>query len=320
MRLILGQPLDDAALVLPVRPGAELALGSDAAFDRLGALTAPRVEERRRYHLGFEPTVAATWTARPRAPRPAGAEGVDVLGSQALGPLRVVTLRSRSAAAMEAWLRDTASRCRTASPPARRATSTTAGTSSSAELRPEAAGTPLVELQPLAVRFPTRRPVYPLRLSRLAALGSSARVDLLAPWKAAVEGYGDVVEEAPGRPPGPGAALIYAGRAAGGTSARRCPRASSPASASRSTPARPTATRRSTAPTTSSPTARSGSSTTTCTSAARSCPSRRWSRSPRPRRCGWSGAGGSALQRPDPAESGAPRAYRSQRALSCAAR
>jgi hypothetical protein len=216
MRLSLGQPLDDAALVLPVRPGASVALGSDAAFDRLGARTAPRVEERKRYHLGFEDGGGDLDGATAGAPGAVGGRGVEVLDSKALGPLDVVTLRSRSTAALEAWLRD-----HDFPLPDGLAVGTLGYLDDGwdlvvARLRPEAAGTPVVELQPLAITFPTDRPVYPLRLSRLAAAGSSARVDLLAPWKAAVEGYGEVAQEAPGRPPAPGAALVYAGRVAAG--------------------------------------------------------------------------------------------------------
>jgi hypothetical protein len=64
-----------------------------------------------------------------------------------------------------------------------------------ARLRPAVAGAPLRSLQPLAIRFRVRRPVYPLRLSRMAESGSAARVDLFAPWKLAVEGYGPVLEQ-----------------------------------------------------------------------------------------------------------------------------
>ena len=193
-----------------------MALGSDAAFDRLGALTAPRVEERKRYHLGFEDGGGDVDGATAGAPGAGGGAGVEVLDSRALGPLDVVTLRSRSTAALEAWLRD-----HDFPLPDGLAAGTLGYLDDGwdlvvARLRPEAAGTPVVELQPLAITFPTERPVYPLRLSRLAAAGSSARVDLLAPWKAAVEGYGEVADEAPGRPPAPGAALVYAGRVAAG--------------------------------------------------------------------------------------------------------
>ena len=44
----------------------------------------------------------------------------------------------------------------------------------------------LSSLQPLAIRYPTDAPVYPLKLSRMAAAGSTARVDVFAPWKVGV--------------------------------------------------------------------------------------------------------------------------------------
>src|SRR3954469_8579180 len=39
MRLRFGVPLDSAALVLPVRPGASVALGDDTEFDRIDDMT-----------------------------------------------------------------------------------------------------------------------------------------------------------------------------------------------------------------------------------------------------------------------------------------
>ena len=214
MRLSLGVPLDEAALVLPVLPGARVALGPSAAFERVGALTAPRIEHRKRYHLGFgggDDLEGAT----AGAPGGGAPRGVEVLRSQALGPLRVVTLRSRSSAALAAWLRENDFQV-----PEGLAAGTQVYLDDGwdlvvARLRPDEAGVPLAELQPLAIRFRTPRPVYPLRLSRLAEAGSSARVDLLAPWKADVQGLGVVAEESPGRPPARGAALVYAGRMSG---------------------------------------------------------------------------------------------------------
>src|SRR3954451_15218655 len=107
MKLSLTVPLDHAALVLPVRPGASLALGDDAAFDRVDRLTQPRVEHRNRYHAGFSPGHDDELdTARAPAAAGGGGPAVPVVGAQDLGPLHVVTLRSRSSSALERWLRD----------------------------------------------------------------------------------------------------------------------------------------------------------------------------------------------------------------------
>lgn len=222
MRLSLGAPLDRAALVLPVPHGATVALGRDDAFERTSELTAPLIEERTRYHLGFSGGGGEDGSGGVGAPT-GGAPGVETVASQKLGPLRVVTLRSRSTRALEAWLREN----RFPLPDG-----LSSGTQSYLDegwdllvtkLRPAAAGTPLSSLQPLAIRFPAARPVYPLRLSRLAEAGSTARVDLFAPWKVDVGGYGPVVEEdevpASDRT-GTGVFLAFAGRvsraAAGG--------------------------------------------------------------------------------------------------------
>src|SRR3954468_7313694 len=74
MRLRFGVPLDTAALVLPVRPGARVALGDDSAFDRVDARTRRRVEHRNRYHVGFSPSDGADDELdTARAPTGAGA-------------------------------------------------------------------------------------------------------------------------------------------------------------------------------------------------------------------------------------------------------
>src|SRR4051794_35156607 len=204
MKLSLTVPLDHAALVLPVRPGASLALGDDAAFDRVDRLTAPRVEHRNRYHAGFSPGHDDELdTARAPAAAGGGGPAVTVVGAQDLGPLHVVTLRSRSSSALERWLRDNGFPL---------PSGLAGGTQSYlddgwdlvlAKLRAPAAGTPLRTLQPLEVSFPASAPVYPLRLSRMAPAGSTARVDLYAPWRASTGDY-------------PGVELLYAGHAGRG--------------------------------------------------------------------------------------------------------
>src|SRR3954449_2067674 len=198
MRLRFGVPLDHAALVLPVRPGAKVALGQDAEFDRVDQLTQPRIEHRNRYHLGFSGGNGSTDEgATARAPTAAGG-GVQVVGAQDLGPLHVVTLRSHSTGELERWLRQNGFPL-----PSGLADGTQSYLDAGwdlvvAKLRAAAAGTPLSELQPLAISFPAGTPVYPLRLSRMAAAGSTARVDLFAPWKESVGDY-------------PGVEQLYAG-------------------------------------------------------------------------------------------------------------
>ena len=194
MRLRLGVPLERAALVLPVRPGATVDLGDDKEFSRVAALTAPRVERRSRFHLGFGGGGGGGDTAGA----PGAGGGVDMLGGRDLGPLRVVTLRSGSASALEDWLR--AHRFPLPDGLAE-------GTQSYlddgwdvvvARLRAAADGETLATLQPLEIRFPAQQVVYPLRLSRMAAGGSTARVDVFAPMPLASDGE-----------------LLFAGRAEG---------------------------------------------------------------------------------------------------------
>src|SRR3954447_11260247 len=96
MRLRFGVPLDTAALVLPVRPGATVALGDDAEVARIDRLTRPRAEHRHRGRLGFSPSGAGSGCDAARAPSGPGGGGprVTVGDTQDLGPLHVVTLRS----------------------------------------------------------------------------------------------------------------------------------------------------------------------------------------------------------------------------------
>lgn len=220
MRLSLGVPLDRAALVLPVRPGATAALGDDGAFERVRELTAPRVETRKRYRL-FGDLGAGGSDDGATAPGALGAGAVEVVRSQDLGPLRVVTLRSRSARALETWLRANRFPLPGGLTGATQAYLDTGWDLLVARLRPATAGTPLRELQPLAIRFPATAPVYPLRLSRLSAAGSAARVDLFAAHRLDVRGYGRVAEARPGRAsPGAGVSLLFAGRVAPGAGGR----------------------------------------------------------------------------------------------------
>jgi hypothetical protein len=197
-----------------VAPGATVALGDQSAFDAVTELTAPRVQTVRRFHLAFAPPPVDTDSATAGAPAGGGAPRVEVLDSQQLGPLDVVTLRSRSAAAMQAWLKANGF-------PLPRGVGTATQSYLDdgwdivvARITPAAAGTPLQALQPLEIRFPAKRPLYPLRMSRLADGGARARVDLFAPWQASVGGYGPVTKETPGAvQPSRGVSLVFAGDA-----------------------------------------------------------------------------------------------------------
>ncbi len=220
MRLSLGVPLDRAALVLPVRPGATAALGEDAAFDRVRHLTAPRVETRKRYRLFGDLGAGGANENGATATSAAGGNGVDVVRAQNLGPLRVVILRTRSTRALEAWLRANRFPVPHDLPPATQPYLDGGWHLLVARLRAAAHGAALRELQPLAIRFPTRQPVYPLRLSRLSAAGSSARIDLFAAHRLNVTGYGPTVDASPDRPETDDpVSLLFAGRVTPGAGA-----------------------------------------------------------------------------------------------------
>ncbi|MFF8727606.1 DUF2330 domain-containing protein [Streptomyces sp. NPDC015171] len=219
MRLTVAGDAEHAAWIMPVPHRAAVRLGDPALFDQLAGATAP--VHRTRYHFwpqeGEWPFDGHDTAAG--APLPgSGTTGVGVVGRQRLGPFDVARLTATDPAALQDWLHDHGfslpSRLRTALEPyVDRHWEYVA-----VRLAPDTRDTPLHgALDPLHLTFAAGRPVYPMRLSRLAATPQSLGLYVLAAHR--METSGTIGGPRPevafaGRLDAPGGAL---GKLAAGT-------------------------------------------------------------------------------------------------------
>ncbi|MFF5184839.1 DUF2330 domain-containing protein [Streptomyces sp. NPDC000345] len=182
MSLRVGGDAERAAWIMPVPHRATVGLGDGELFDQLAAATAP--VQRARTHFwpqdGDWPLTTGTGAQGPPPPPPAGAE-VDVVGRERLGPFDVARLTATDPAALDDWLTENdfvfPPRLETALQPyVERRWEYVA-----VKLAPRTAGTALNgELDPLRLTFAADAPVYPMRLSRLAATPQSLGLYVLA--------------------------------------------------------------------------------------------------------------------------------------------
>ncbi|MEU1402343.1 DUF2330 domain-containing protein [Streptomyces sp. NPDC005728] len=180
MRLTVGGDADRAAWIMPVPHRATVRLGDPALFDQLATAIAP--VHRTRYH--FWPR-NGDWPFDDQddaaAAAPPAAGGVDVVDRQRLGPFDVARLTATDPAALDTWLHDNGftfpARLRTALQPyVDRRWEYVA-----VRLAPRSSHTPLHgALDPLHLTFASDRPVYPMRLSRLARTPQSLGLYVLA--------------------------------------------------------------------------------------------------------------------------------------------
>ncbi|MEV0171198.1 DUF2330 domain-containing protein [Streptomyces sp. NPDC050803] len=182
MRLRVDGDAERAAWILPVPNRATVRLGDPALFDELDSVTAP--VHRVRHHFwpqdGDWPLVTGRdYAGRPRGPRPG--RPVGVVGRQRLGPFDVARLTATDPAALDGWL-DTNG----FTPPPRLADALEPYVDRRWEyvavrLAPETAGARLGgDLDPLHIGFAAEEPVYPMRLSGLAATPQSLGLYVLA--------------------------------------------------------------------------------------------------------------------------------------------
>ncbi|WP_460065064.1 DUF2330 domain-containing protein [Streptomyces sp. YKOK-I1] len=182
MSLRVGGDAERAAWIMPVPHRATVELGDAELFDQLATATAP--VQRARTHLwpqdGDWPLTAGDGRGGP--PRPPGGSGeVGVVGRERLGPFDVARLTATDPAALDDWLTSNdfalPARLETALRPyVERRWEYVA-----VRLTPETAGSVLDgELQPLHLTFAADAPVYPMRLSRLAATPQSLGLYVLA--------------------------------------------------------------------------------------------------------------------------------------------
>ncbi|MFI7497487.1 DUF2330 domain-containing protein [Streptomyces sp. NPDC049687] len=182
MSLRVGGDAERAAWVVPVPHRATVELGDARLFDQLATATAP--VQRTRSHFwpqdGDWPLTADDGARRPPPPQSGGAE-VGVVGRERLGPFDVARLTATDPAALDDWLTSNDFTL-----PARLETALQPYVDQRWEyvavrLAPETAGTALTgELDPLHLTFAADAPVYPMRLSRLAATPQSLGLYVLA--------------------------------------------------------------------------------------------------------------------------------------------
>ncbi|MFJ2088248.1 DUF2330 domain-containing protein [Streptomyces sp. NPDC087901] len=183
MRLTVRGNAPEAAWIMPVPHRATVELGDASLFSELQTLTAP-VSATRHY---FWPR-AKDWPfggsdsrSGDRAAAPAAAAPVEVVGRERLGPFDVARLAATDPTALEGWLKENGFDL-----PDRLATALRPYVEQKWEyvavrLAPQESGSPLSgELDPLRLRFASDRPVYPMRLSRLAATPQSLGLYVLA--------------------------------------------------------------------------------------------------------------------------------------------
>ncbi|MEU5075246.1 DUF2330 domain-containing protein [Streptomyces asoensis] len=181
MRLTVGGDAERAAWIMPVPHRATVRLGDPALFDQLARATAPL--HRTRHHFwpqdGDWPLTTGGDTAGPPPPR--AAPGVGVIGRQRLGPFEVARLTATDPGQLETWLRGNDFALPAALEGALRPYVDRRWEYVAVRLAPESAGTVLRgELQPLHLTFAADSLVYPMRLSRLAAVPQSLGLYVLA--------------------------------------------------------------------------------------------------------------------------------------------
>ncbi|MFB6816595.1 DUF2330 domain-containing protein [Streptomyces sp. NPDC056347] len=170
MRLTVRGNAPEAAWIMPVPHRASVELGDPAVFSELSALTAPvRVTRHYFWPRAHDWPFGGNGKDSAAAPLP-GARSVEVVGRERLGPFDVARLAANDPEALQGWLSENGFDL-----PDRLATALKPYVDRKWEyvavrLAPEDGANPLHgTLDPLRLRFASDRPVYPMRLSKLAA-------------------------------------------------------------------------------------------------------------------------------------------------------
>ncbi|GAA3518942.1 DUF2330 domain-containing protein [Actinocatenispora rupis] len=173
MSLTLTATPTSAAWFLPVPAKPTFRLADTALFNRLAQVTAPRVVEEPR-HGDCSGACAVPGAARP-------SPDVRVLSHVPVGPYDVATLAASDGTALSRWL--TAHGFHLSPTLARgvRPYAAAHWVYVAVRLRPAAGHRDLgTQLPPLAVTFPSRELVYPMRLTHLARKPQTVRLYVLA--------------------------------------------------------------------------------------------------------------------------------------------
>ncbi|GGM85583.1 DUF2330 domain-containing protein [Streptomyces fuscichromogenes] len=183
MRLTVNGDADRAAWIMPVPHRATVTLSDPALFDQLHTLTAP--VHRTRYHFwpedGDWPLTSGGGTGGVPPGVGATAPGVGVVDRQRLGPFDVAQLTATDSGALDGWLRSNGFPMPPRLDTALQPYVTDHWEYVAVKLAPETTDTALRgALDPLHLAFASERPVYPMRLSRIAATPQSLGLYVLA--------------------------------------------------------------------------------------------------------------------------------------------
>ncbi|MFE0577065.1 DUF2330 domain-containing protein [Streptomyces sp. NPDC058874] len=183
MRFTVGGNAQRAAWIMPVPGRATVELGDGEVFDTLRDLTRPEHRTRRYFwpRDGDWP-FARTTSDGAGAPAPGAAPPVGVVGREQLGDFDVARLTATDPAALKNWLENNGFQL-----PDRLTTEVTPYVDQHWEyvairLAPRGGPDRVLrgDLDPLRIRFDSGRPVYPMRLSRMAKTPQSLSLYVLA--------------------------------------------------------------------------------------------------------------------------------------------
>ncbi|AEN09734.1 MULTISPECIES: DUF2330 domain-containing protein [unclassified Streptomyces] len=180
MRLTVRGDAREAAWIMPVPHRASVELGDAALFDELAEITAP-VRETRHHFWPRD----GDWPFAERdgagAPAPGAAAPVGVVDRRRLGPFDVARLTATDPEALRTWLEGNGFALPGPLEAALRTYVDQGWEYVAVRLAPEEAGAVLTgALDPLRLRFASDRPVYPMRLSRLARTAQSLGLYVIA--------------------------------------------------------------------------------------------------------------------------------------------
>ncbi|MFD7066626.1 DUF2330 domain-containing protein [Streptomyces sp. NPDC059913] len=181
MRLTVRGDAPEAAWIMPVPHRATVELGDPEVFSELSGLTAPtHVTRHYFWPRDRDWPFGGTTGDSAAAPLP-GAPSVEVVGRERLGPFDVARLAANDPEALRSWLAENGFDL-----PDRLATALKPYVDRKWEyvavrLAPREGTEPLRgTLDPLRLRFASDRPVYPMRLSKLAANPQELELYVLA--------------------------------------------------------------------------------------------------------------------------------------------
>ncbi|MET9951615.1 DUF2330 domain-containing protein [Streptomyces sp. NPDC006339] len=183
MRFTVHGDAERAAWIMPVPHRADVTLGDPELFEELEELTAPEHRDRPYFWpRGRDwPFSAGDGDSAGALPGMDGGPGVGVVGRERLGPFDVARLTATDPTALSDWLRRNGFELSDRLAAELRPYIDRKWEYVAVRLAPEKAGAKLYgALDPLAITFRNDTPVYPMRLSRLAATPQSLGLFVLA--------------------------------------------------------------------------------------------------------------------------------------------